>query len=255
MHIVLPMRPNGFAKPCFPQQSLCLWWSNVTLCCARRCCFNFLNTSLVFSFLSLFPILYFEAAIQRNTFVSKVSKKIHMRRLLFAALLLLCCAYGCIAKTEYRTPYPPDPDLEVFPETEESRTWGMKVVNVVPREEVKEGQWQSIRIAVNPGMIQDEIMYCMSKGREIDGYTRRIRNGFDERVCSAVSGYAGVQRMRTLMLRVMPRAIALHVERLKVKRVKEALRINVPTSLHPISDAEGTMCVEMVPVFDGDQGM
>ncbi|ORC89412.1 putative surface protease GP63 [Trypanosoma theileri] len=178
-----------------------------------------------------------------------------MRRLLFAALLLLCCAYGCIAKTEYRSPYPPDPDLEVFPETDESETWGTRVANIVPKEGDKVGQWQNIRIAVNPAMMQSEMMYCLTKGRQISGYTRRIRNGFDREVCKVVRRIGAMRLARRVMLGVMPKAIELHVERLKVKRVEGPLRINVSSNPEPISDAEGTMCAEMVPVFDGDEGM
>ncbi|ORC89997.1 surface protease GP63 [Trypanosoma theileri] len=171
-----------------------------------------------------------------------------MHHLLFAALLLLCCAYGCIAKTQYGTPYPPDPDEDPMPETEDSRVWGVKVARVLPRDDESNEEWQNIRIAMNPGMIQDALLYCKYGNQ----YTK-IYDRFDPNVCEAVKGKD--YQIRSLLLDVMRKAMEMHVERLKVKPVKGNLRIDVPFEPRPRRDTDGTMCVEVVPPFDGKDGM
>ncbi|ORC90250.1 leishmanolysin [Trypanosoma theileri] len=184
-----------------------------------------------------------------------------MRQLLFAALLLLCCAYGCIADTDYLSPYTTDPNKEpggpMPNKTKEEIIWGLKVVKYLVDDDEDVNltkEWQNIRIAVNPGMIQKVMKYCKFKRAWLRGYTFSTHKGFDEKVCEAIKT-PGEKKIHTLLWEVMPQAISMHVERLKVKRVKDRLKINVPYDRQLISDAEGTRCVEMVSTSDGDKGM
>ncbi|ORC84293.1 surface protease GP63, partial [Trypanosoma theileri] len=146
-----------------------------------------------------------------------------MRRLLCTALLLLCCAYGCIAAV-----------VQPLPKRGQG-PWDTYTVSVAdtdddddPTEKVKEN-WQPIRIAVSPKGVSDAVHYCRSRKLGARwGYPRKTN--FDQALCHPTEGMT-LERANLFVNKILRAAIRLHAERLKVKRESGKLIITGDTVL------------------------
>ncbi|ORC83448.1 surface protease GP63, partial [Trypanosoma theileri] len=163
-----------------------------------------------------------------------------MRRLLCTALFLLCCAYGCIAAV-----------VQPLPQTGQG-PWDTYTVAVTDDGLPKKGQenWQPIRIAVSSHGVAWTVNHCLYKkvgARWSYGYNNPH---FDKVVCYRRDGIT-VEKANLFLNKILPAAISLHTERLKVKRVSGNLRISGSTDVFL-----GTFCKGAgIPAAHLDQGI
>ncbi|ORC85918.1 uncharacterized protein TM35_000311040, partial [Trypanosoma theileri] len=132
-----------------------------------------------------------------------------MRCLLCTALLLLCCAYGCIAAV-----------VQPLPQRGQG-PWDTYTLSVpgadtdVPKK--VEENWQPIRIAVSSHGVAWTVNHCLYK--KAGARWRYALNDphFDKVVCYRRDGMT-LEKANLFLNKILPAAISLHAERLKVKR-------------------------------------
>ncbi|ORC85920.1 surface protease GP63 [Trypanosoma theileri] len=142
-----------------------------------------------------------------------------MRRLLCTALLLLCCAYGCIAAV-----------VQPLPQKGQG-PWDTYTLSVTETElERKKEGFQPIRFAVSAKEIDRVLKYCKhhKDGKLDDAEKDQLEYGFkidiekhDDFCDEAGPNVVTPEKKRTLLRDVLPVALKLHSERLSVKRVEK----------------------------------
>ncbi|ORC83451.1 surface protease GP63 [Trypanosoma theileri] len=145
-----------------------------------------------------------------------------MRRLLCTALLLLCCAYGCIAAVVQPLPKRGQGPWD---------TYTLSVPGGVDLERKKEG-FQPIRFAVSAKEIDRIVKNCEHNGGEWDveyddtkdyGFKLNIKE-INTNFCDGPNEVTAYRR-KTLLREVLPAALKLHSERLSVERVEDMLKL------------------------------
>ncbi|ORC84292.1 surface protease GP63 [Trypanosoma theileri] len=145
-----------------------------------------------------------------------------MRRLLCTALLLLCCAYGCIAAVVQPLPKRGQGPWDTY-------TLSVPGVDTDVPEKVEEN-WQPIRFAVSSHGVAWTVNHCLYRkvgARWSYGYNNPH---FDKVVCYRRDGIT-VEKANLFLNKILPAAISLHTERLKVKRVSGNLMISRSTGV------------------------
>ncbi|ORC83441.1 surface protease GP63, partial [Trypanosoma theileri] len=158
-----------------------------------------------------------------------VFKKIHMRCLLCTALLLLCCAYGCIAAV-----------VQPLPQRGQG-PWDTYTVAEVGSDHVSgKDNFQPIRFAVSAKEFDRVMKYCKhlngdldedQEGDKYDPKKDKEEYGFEIGVKEINDDFCDEEghntvtpgKKRTLLREVLPAALKLHSERLSVKREEENL--------------------------------
>ncbi|ORC83439.1 surface protease GP63 [Trypanosoma theileri] len=142
-----------------------------------------------------------------------------MRRLLCTALLLLCCAYGCIAAV-----------VQPLPQKGQG-PWDTYIVSATDVPGKVEENWQPIRFAVSAKEMNKALAYCrryevLDEVGENEEYGFTLENDQnEEEFCDAVKTMT--DKKKIMLLRdVLPAALKLHSERLRVEREKLELSLN-----------------------------
>ncbi|ORC83447.1 surface protease GP63 [Trypanosoma theileri] len=137
-----------------------------------------------------------------------------MRRLLCTALLLLCCAYGCIAAV-----------VQPLPQTGQG-PWDTYTVAVTGEPDLeKKKEFKPIRFAVSAKEIDRVLAYCNRyEEYALDEVQDEILYGFKLDVskhwddfCEKVENEVTPEKKKKLLREVLPAALKLHSERLSVK--------------------------------------
>ncbi|ORC83437.1 surface protease GP63 [Trypanosoma theileri] len=153
-----------------------------------------------------------------------------MRRLLCTALLLLCCAYGCIAAVVQPLPQKGQGPWDTYTVAE---------VGSVPDHDSGKNNFEPIRFAVSAKEIDRVLAYCkdfkgvLDEDQEEDKYEPKKDEeeyGFPldpEEISEFCEGQNEVKQYmrKTLLRKVLPAALKLHSERLSVEREKENLMV------------------------------
>ncbi|ORC81072.1 surface protease GP63 [Trypanosoma theileri] len=140
-------------------------------------------------------------------------EKHSMRYLLWAALFLLYCSCGCLAAVVQQLPQKGESALQAY------------TVSTA----AKAGEdWQPIRIAVYTKYVEDVMNYCNKKEMpsEYDKTTdlkKNLESQF-EKLCTGENKMT-TKRMHILFRDLLPQAIKLHTDRLKVKPLQGNLKL------------------------------
>ncbi|ORC84283.1 surface protease GP63, partial [Trypanosoma theileri] len=142
-----------------------------------------------------------------------------MRRLLCTALLLLCCAYGCIAAV-----------VQPLPQKGQG-PWDTYIVSAPKGSIDKSGKnWQPIRFAVSAKEIDRVLKYCEQWKKdpwakdiydEDYGFILEVAKHKDEFCYEEEKTKMTDVKKSTLLRKVLPAALKLHSERLSVDRVEK----------------------------------
>ncbi|ORC88453.1 surface protease GP63 [Trypanosoma theileri] len=128
-------------------------------------------------------------------------EKHSMRHLLWAVLFLLYCSCGCLAAV-----------VQQLPQKGES---GLQAYTVSTDTNVRTENWQPIRIGVYTKYVEDAVKYC-EENKDLD-----FEHGVDfDDVCDKGGQMMTTDKKDTLLNKVLPKAIKLHTDRLKVERVE-----------------------------------
>ncbi|ORC84290.1 uncharacterized protein TM35_000461090 [Trypanosoma theileri] len=142
-----------------------------------------------------------------------------MRRLLCTALLLLCCAYGCIAAV-----------VQPLPQKGKELSDGF-IFFPDSRGEEDEERWFPLRIGVFPGGVNDVLNYCNGKKTPtpiLGGLS--FRESDYKRFCKE---FRFTEEMGKLLVeKILPAAVKLHTDRLSVQRSPRKLL--VPRLVHTV---------------------
>ncbi|ORC78071.1 surface protease GP63 [Trypanosoma theileri] len=125
-------------------------------------------------------------------------EKHSMRHLLWTALFLLYCSCGCLAAVVQQLPQKGESALQAY------------TVSDTPEE------WHPIRIAVYTKFVEDIVNKCKKQRSESDSnptHNVEFCRGDNEMT---------TEKMNTLFKDVLPKAIKLHTDRLKVKQVEKS---------------------------------
>ncbi|ORC89328.1 surface protease GP63 [Trypanosoma theileri] len=127
-------------------------------------------------------------------------EKHSMRHLLWTALFLLYCSFGCLAAVVQQLPQKGESALQAY------------TVSDTPTE-----KWEPIRIAVYTKYVEDVVKECIKQRSEGDSNTTVEFCSGDNQMTAA--------KMNTLFKDLLPEAIKLHRDRLNVKPLKSNLKI------------------------------
>ncbi|ORC80955.1 surface protease GP63, partial [Trypanosoma theileri] len=142
-------------------------------------------------------------------------EKHSMRHLLWAALFLLYCSCGCLAAVVQQLPQKGQNALQAYTVS-------------APTEE-----WQPIRIAVYTKLLEDIIKYCKNGSDEED---EEEELGVFDDICDGGDHEKMTPQKKGILFKdILPKAIKLHTDRLKVKRVGKSLNIR-SKELYSISE-------------------
>ncbi|ORC89326.1 putative surface protease GP63 [Trypanosoma theileri] len=148
-------------------------------------------------------------------------EKHSMRHLLWTALFLLYCSCGCLATV-----------VQQLPQKGQS---GLQAYTVSTATDGKEGDWQPIRIAVYTKRVEDVLNFCGKNKLPPEYYEEFLDPQELEEEFEELCGDDGRKKMMIkekkdiLLDKVLPKAVKLHADRLKVKQVKESLKIESDT--------------------------
>ncbi|ORC91502.1 surface protease GP63 [Trypanosoma theileri] len=143
-------------------------------------------------------------------------EKHSMRHLLWTALFLLYCSCGCLAAVVQQLPQKGENALQAYTVSTPSAPNGE--------------EWKPIRIAVYTKYVEDVMNYCIAEKKEIPSeynVHQGLKNDLESQFKQLCEGENKMttKRMHTLFKEVLPQAIKLHRDRLKVKPMKDKLKL------------------------------
>ncbi|ORC81073.1 surface protease GP63 [Trypanosoma theileri] len=145
-------------------------------------------------------------------------EKHSMHHLLWTALFLLYCSCGCLAAV-----------VQQLPQKGESALQAYTVSDTPPAADDKNGEkWEPIRFAVYTKYVEDVMNYCNTKKmppeyNEVEAMKKELESQFKQ-LCEGENKMT-TKRMHTLFKDLLPQAIKLHRDRLKVQPVQGKLKL------------------------------
>ncbi|ORC84629.1 surface protease GP63 [Trypanosoma theileri] len=138
-------------------------------------------------------------------------EKHSMRHLLWAALFLLYCSCGCLAAVVQQLPQKGESALQAYTVS-------------VPASDDKNGEdWKPIRIGVYTRLVEEIISYC-ERTKHLDDEDEEEEFGVFNDFCERDDHKKMTTQIKdTLFKDILPKAIKLHTDRLKVKREEKSL--------------------------------
>ncbi|ORC80781.1 surface protease GP63 [Trypanosoma theileri] len=160
-------------------------------------------------------------------------EKHSMRHLLWAALFLLYCSCGCLAAVVQQLPQKGQSALQAYTVSSDTAADDTKIGS----------DWKAIRIGVYTKLVEDMVEFCTTKKKEMPREYEELARKYEEEeedadeeheepaqelydlkdLCNADK--ITEDKKKVLFERVLPKAIKLHADRLKVKQVKGTLMI------------------------------
>ncbi|ORC84927.1 surface protease GP63 [Trypanosoma theileri] len=153
-------------------------------------------------------------------------EKHSMRHLLWAALLLLYCSCGCLAAVVQQLPQKGESALQAYT---------VSAVALAATPDKKEGDWQPIRIGVYTKFVEDMVKFCTTRNPEVlneyvtagEEFEQSLEDEEDEseeldhleqlkQRCQSDEKMTE-EKKKVLFTEVLPKAIKLHTDRLKVE--------------------------------------
>ncbi|ORC84356.1 surface protease GP63 [Trypanosoma theileri] len=143
-------------------------------------------------------------------------EKHSMRHLLWTALFLLYWSCGCLAAVVQQLPQKRQSGLQAYTVSTDT------VPGATPDKNGKE--WEPIRIGVYTKLVEDIIEFCERENEDED---EDEELGVFDDICDGDHKKMTAQKKGILFTEVLPKAIKLHTDRLKVKRVGKSLNIRI----------------------------
>ncbi|ORC90018.1 surface protease GP63 [Trypanosoma theileri] len=149
-------------------------------------------------------------------------EKHSMRHLLWAALFLLYCSCGCLAAVVQHLPQKGESGLQAYTVATPTTT---------TTDDDKTGpDWKPIRIGVYTKFVEDILKECKEQRPESNSNPTVEFCGGDNQMTT--------EKMNTLFKDILPKAIKLHTDRLKVKQVGKSENI-ISEELNPLPEKCG----------------